>query len=52
MGDKAADARVAFLDLNPSQPSVDVLRDQGFMQGFGIDPVTLRLLTTCPRLRR
>ena len=37
MGDKAADARVAFLDLNPSQPSVDVLRDQGFMQGFGID---------------
>ena len=37
MGDKAADARVAFLDLNPSQPSVDVLRDQGFMHGFGID---------------
>ena len=37
MGDKAAEARVAFLDLNPSQPSVDVLRDQGFMTGFGID---------------
>ena len=37
MGDKAADARVAFLDLSPSQPSVDVLRDQGFMHGFGID---------------
>jgi fructose transport system substrate-binding protein len=25
------------LDLNPSQPTVDVLRDQGFMTGFGID---------------
>ena len=37
LGDKAAEARVAFLDLNPSQPSVDVLRDQGFMTGFGID---------------
>jgi fructose transport system substrate-binding protein len=36
--DKAADAKVAFLDLTPSQPSVDVLRDQGFMMGFGIDP--------------
>jgi fructose transport system substrate-binding protein len=37
MGDDAKDARVAFLDLNPSQPSVDVLRDQGFMVGFGLD---------------
>jgi fructose transport system substrate-binding protein len=37
LGDDAADARVAFLDLNPSQPTVDVLRDQGFMEGFGID---------------
>ena len=37
LGDKAADARIAFLDLTPSQPSVDVLRDQGFMKGFGID---------------
>ncbi len=37
MGDDAKDARIAFLDLNPSQPSVDVLRDQGFMTGFGID---------------
>ena len=37
MGDGAKDARIAFLDLNPSQPSVDVLRDQGFMTGFGID---------------
>jgi len=38
LGDKAKDAKVAFLDLTPSQPSVDVLRDQGFMIGFGIDP--------------
>ncbi|TPW28240.1 sugar ABC transporter substrate-binding protein [Martelella alba] len=37
LGDKAADARIAFLDLNPSQVSVDYLRDQGFMKGFGID---------------
>jgi fructose transport system substrate-binding protein len=37
LGEEAADARIAFLDLNPSQPTVDVLRDQGFMAGFGID---------------
>jgi fructose transport system substrate-binding protein len=37
LGDGAADARIAFLDLIPSQPTVDVLRDQGFMTGFGID---------------
>ncbi|MBB4102264.1 sugar ABC transporter substrate-binding protein [Allorhizobium borbori] len=37
LGDKAKDAKIAFLDLAPSQPSVDVLRDQGFMMGFGID---------------
>ncbi|MBB4123206.1 sugar ABC transporter substrate-binding protein [Martelella radicis] len=37
LGDKADDARIAFLDLNPSEVSVDYLRDQGFMKGFGID---------------
>jgi len=37
LGDKAADAKIGFLDLTPSQPTVDVLRDQGFMEGFGID---------------
>ncbi len=37
MGEGAKTAKVGFLDLNPSQPSVDVLRDQGFMMGFGID---------------
>lgn len=37
LGDKAADARIVFLDLATNQPTVDFLRDQGFMQGFGID---------------
>ena len=37
LGDKAADAKIAMLDLAISQPSVDVLRDQGFLQGFGIE---------------
>lgn len=37
LGDKAKDAKIGFLDLTPSQPTVDVLRDQGFMMGFGID---------------
>lgn len=38
LGDKAKEAKIGFLDLVPSQPTVDVLRDQGFMIGFGIDP--------------
>lgn len=37
LGDAAKDAKIAYLDLTPSQPTVDVLRDQGFMKGFGID---------------
>ncbi len=37
MGDAAKDAKIAMLDLAVSQPSVGVLRDQGFLQGFGID---------------
>ena len=37
MGDGAANAKIAMLDLGIAQPSVDVLRDQGFLQGFGID---------------
>lgn len=37
MGDAAADAKIATLDLNASQISVDYLRNQGFMTGFGID---------------
>ncbi|MHB1109786.1 MAG: substrate-binding domain-containing protein, partial [Devosia sp.] len=37
LGDAAANAKIAFLDLAVNQPTVDYLRDQGFMQGFGID---------------
>lgn len=37
LGDKAKDAKIALLDLNPNQISVDVARDQGFLKGFGID---------------
>jgi fructose transport system substrate-binding protein len=37
LGDKAKDARIAFVDAIESQPTVDMLRDQGFMKGFGID---------------
>ncbi|PRX34965.1 fructose transport system substrate-binding protein [Meinhardsimonia xiamenensis] len=37
LGDEAANARIALLDLNPSEVSVDYLRDGGFLHGFGID---------------
>lgn len=37
LGDKAADAKIALLDLNPLGVTVDYLRDQGFLTGFGID---------------
>ena len=37
MGDMAGDAKIGMLDLAISQPTVGVLRDQGFLQGFGID---------------
>lgn len=37
LGDQAANAKIALLDLNPSEVSVDYLRDQGFLTGFGID---------------
>ncbi len=37
LGDDAANAKIAMLDLAISQPTVGVLRDQGFLQGFGID---------------
>lgn len=37
LGAEAENAKIALLDLAPSAPSVDVLRDQGFLSGFGID---------------
>jgi fructose transport system substrate-binding protein len=37
LGDDAANAKIALLDLNASEVSVDYQRDNGFLQGFGID---------------
>jgi len=37
LGAEAANAKIALLNLGISQPTVDVLRNQGFLQGFGID---------------
>ncbi len=37
LGDEAKNAKIGMLDLAVSQPSVGVLRDQGFLKGFGID---------------
>jgi fructose transport system substrate-binding protein len=37
MGDAAADAKIGLLNINVSQPTVGVLRNQGFLQGFGVD---------------
>lgn len=34
---KYEDAKIALLDLNAEQVTVDVQRDQGFLEGFGID---------------
>jgi fructose transport system substrate-binding protein len=31
------EAKIALLDLNANQVSVDVQRDQGFLEGFGVD---------------
>ncbi len=37
LGAEAANAKIALLNLGINQPTVDVLRNQGFLQGFGID---------------
>lgn len=37
LGEEAANASIVLLDLATNQPTVDYLRDQGFMEGFGID---------------
>jgi fructose transport system substrate-binding protein len=36
LGDRAASAKIATLDLSPNQPTVDYLRHNGFLTGFGI----------------
>ena len=37
LGDATADAKIGLLNINISQPTVGVLRNQGFLTGFGID---------------
>jgi fructose transport system substrate-binding protein len=37
LGDEAASAKIALLDLSEAGISVDVQRNQGFLTGFGID---------------
>src|SRR5580692_3864956 len=36
LGDKAKDAKIATLDLSANEPTVDYLRHNGFLTGFGI----------------
>jgi fructose transport system substrate-binding protein len=36
LGDKAGAAKIATLDLTPNKPTVDYLRHNGFLTGFGI----------------
>lgn len=51
MGD-TANAKIATLDLSEAQVTVDVLRNQGFLQGFGVDVVDVNKMydETDPRL--
>jgi fructose transport system substrate-binding protein len=44
MGDKAKDAKIAMLDINKDNISVDVLRDTGFLTGFGIAVPDLKVM--------
>ncbi len=41
MGEATADASIGLINIDPSQPVVGVQRNQGFMQGFGIDTVDI-----------
>ncbi len=52
MGDGAATAKIAMLDINKDNISVDVLRDTGFLKGFGIEVPDLKVLgsETDPRV--
>ena len=44
MGDKAKNAKIAMLDINKDNISVDVARDTGFLKGFGIDVPDLKVM--------
>jgi fructose transport system substrate-binding protein len=52
MGDKAKDAKIAMLNINKDNISVDVLRDTGFLTGFGIEVPNPKILgsETDPRV--
>ncbi|MEO8244724.1 MAG: substrate-binding domain-containing protein [bacterium] len=52
MGDGAASAKIAMLDINKDNISVDVLRDTGFLKGFGVEVPDLTVLAseTDPRI--
>jgi len=44
LGDKAATAKIAMLDINKDNISVDVARDTGFLIGFGIEVPDLKVM--------
>ena len=44
MGDGAATAKIAMLDINKDNFSVDVQRDTGFLKGFGIEVPDLTVM--------
>ena len=52
MGDAAKDAKIGMLNINKDNISVDVLRDTGFLTGFGIEVPNLKVMgsETDPRV--
>jgi fructose transport system substrate-binding protein len=52
LGEEAANAKIAMLDINTDNISVDVLRDTGFLVGFGIEVPDLTVMgsETDPRV--
>lgn len=44
LGDETANAKIAMLDINKDNISVDVQRDTGFLVGFGIDVPDLSVM--------
>jgi fructose transport system substrate-binding protein len=46
LGDKAATARIALLNINKDNISVDVQRNTGFLTGFGIEVPNLKVLAS------
>ncbi len=44
MGDGAATAKIAMLDINKDNISVDVQRDTGFLKGFGVEVPDLKVM--------